>query len=80
MQIPFVSDLNDSENQAMDIQMISKAETVPLVNKHWVKQNFVSIFKAYGHGQGTHVLKEVCSPAVRLSSTKKCSISKIQLG
>lgn len=58
-QIPFISDLNASENKPMDIQM-RKAEKVALANKHWVKQNFVSIFKVYEHGEGTHVPRKKC--------------------
>lgn len=57
--------------------MMSKTEKVVLADKHWVKQNSVSTFKADGHGESTHVLKEACSSAVRLSCTKKCCISKM---
>lgn len=76
MQIPFIMALNASENQAVNIQMMSKTENVALANKHWIKQKSVSTFKAHGQGEVTHILKEVCSSAVRLSSTKKYSISK----
>lgn len=34
--------------------------------------NSVSVFKAYGHGEGSHILTRVCGAAVM------CSVSKMQ--